>query len=319
MEIIYGLDNWQQKFPRIITAIGNFDGVHLGHQKIIKTTVEQARARRGTAMVMTFDPHPEEIINPDNSPPLLTTRAEKARILRKMGVDVLLLVEFNEAFRSIAPREFITGILKDHLGLEGVVVGYDYRFGIKGGGTTALLRQLGEDVSLSVTIVPPVVIKGTIISSTKIRELLGEGRVREAAQLLGRYPAVEGIVVHGDKRGRSLGFPTANLQVGRKLAFARGVYLVKCRLGGGTFYGVANVGTAPTFNREEVRLEINLFDFSGELYGERLSVDFLAYLRPERQFQNLEELRKQIGADIRKGKGILDGKTGEESFDIPLF
>ncbi|MGI6143113.1 MAG: bifunctional riboflavin kinase/FAD synthetase [bacterium] len=313
MEVIYGLDKWQQRFPRIITAIGNFDGVHLGHQKIIRTTIEQARARGGTAMVMTFEPHPEELINPANSPPLLTTGAEKARILRKMGVDVLLLVEFNEAFRTIAPREFITGILKDSLGLEGIVVGYNYRFGNKGEGTTALLRRIGEEKSMSVTIVPPVVINGTIVSSTKIRQLLGEGKVRKATELLGRYLAVEGIVVHGDKRGRNLGFPTANLQVPRKLALARGVYLVKCWFDNRTFYGVANVGMAPTFSREEVRLEIFLFDFSGEIYGKKLSVDFLDYLRPERQFRTLEELKEQINADILQAKGILEGGAAEQS------
>lgn len=317
MEVIYGLDNWQQRFPRIITAIGNFDGVHLGHQQIIRTTIEQARARRGTAMVMTFEPHPEELINPGNSPPLLTTGAEKARILRKMGVDVLLLVEFNEAFRKITPREFITVVLKDKLGLEGVVVGYDYRFGLRGEGTTALLRQLGEAISLSVTIVPPVVVKGTVVSSTRIRQLLWKGQIRQAAELLGRYPSVEGIVVHGDKRGRNLGFPTANIQVPRKLALARGVYLVKCGLAKDIFYGVANVGSAPTFNREEVRLEINLFDYSGELYGERIRVEFLAYLRPEKQFRSLEELRKQISTDIQRAKGMLAGSEVAPSSGFP--
>lgn len=306
MEIIYGLENWYHHYPKPVVALGNFDGVHLGHQQIIKTALEKARAVGGTAVVMTFEPHPEKVLHPEQSPPLLMTVAEKARLLRRLGIDVLLLVKFSREFAQIKPVEFVTEILKRKLGAYSVVVGYNYRFGHKGEGTPALLRLLGDELSLNVIVVPPVVVNGTIVSSTLIRKLLQAGKIKEATALLGRYPTFEGAVVHGDKLGRKLGFPTANLQLPRDLVLpAYGVYLVQCVWDRQTIFGIANVGKCPTFAKEEVRVEVYLFDFRGGIYGERLRVEFLEFLRPERFFRSPEELQEQIRRDTQRAKEIL--------------
>ena len=305
MEVINGWENWQPKYDHIFIALGNFDGVHLGHQQIIKSAREQASAEGGTAMVMVFEPHPKKILNPNAHLPLLTTRSEKKRLLEEMGVDVLLQIQFSEMLRRMNPREFVVDFLRGRLGVAGVVVGYNYRFGYKGGGTSALLRRLGQDTSLAVTVIPPVVVGDMVVSSTIIRQLLGEGKVGVANSLLGRYFAITGTIVHGAKRGRHLGFPTANIQVMGKPALSRGVYLVRCRWAEHVFYGVANVGGCPTFGPGETRVEINLFDFQGELYGEELTTEFIEYLRPERKFASPRELQEQIGEDIRRARGII--------------
>ena len=305
MKVITGLENWRPEYDRIFIALGNFDGVHLGHQEIIKSALAQASAVVGTAMVMVFEPHPEKLLNPGACLPLLTTWAEKERLLEKMGVDVLLQLQFNEIFRCMSPEEFVAAFLLGKLGVAGAVVGYNYRFGYKGVGTSDILRRLGRDTGLAVTVIPPVVVDGIVVSSTIIRQLLREGKIRAANSLLGRYFAITGTIVPGAQRGRYLGFPTANIRVAGNPTISEGVYLVRCRWAEQLFFGVANVGKCPTFGQGEIRIEINLFDFQGELYGEELTVEFIEYLRPEWRFATARELQKQIGRDICRARGII--------------
>lgn len=305
MEVINGWKNWQPGYDRIFIALGNFDGVHLGHQQIIKSAREQALARDGTAMVMVFEPHPKKILDPGACLPLLTSMPEKKQILEEMGVDVLLQLQFNKILRRMEPREFVIDFLHGKIGAAGVVIGYNYRFGYKGLGTAALLSHLGQDISLAVTVIPPVLVDGTVVSSTIIRQYLREGKIGAANKLLGRHFAITGTIVHGAKRGRHLGYPTANIRVPGKPVLSEGVYLVRCQWAEQIFFGVANMGACPTFGTGETRVEINLFDFRGELYGEELTVEFIEYLRPERKFASPRRLQEQIGEDIRRAREII--------------
>mgnify|MGYP000844872883 CR=1 FL=1 len=308
MKVINGLENWQPRPDPIYIALGNFDGVHLGHRQIIKAAQKEALTKGGTSVVMVFEPHPEKVLNPGAHLPLLTSKAEKERLLREMGVDVLFQLRFDKTLREMAPREFVFDFLRGRMGAAGVVVGYNYRFGHKGVGTSTLLRRLGQEASLAVRVIPPVVVNDIVVSSTIIRGLLGEGKVKAANSLLGRYFAITGTIVHGAKRGRHLGFPTANIQVTGRPALSEGVYLVQCQWAGDALFGVANVGGCPTFGIGETRVEINLFDFQGELYGQELTVEFKEYLRPGYKFASPRELIEQIGEDVRRAREII-GKS----------
>ncbi|MGI6576376.1 MAG: bifunctional riboflavin kinase/FAD synthetase [bacterium] len=305
MEIIYGLENWVNKYTKIAVALGNFDGVHLGHQRIIATTCGEAKAMGGIVMAMTFEPHPTKAITGESTPVLLTTTTEKAELLRKLGVDVLLMVNFNEAFANIEPEEFISQILHAQLQAQTVVVGFNYRFGRKAAGNTVLLEQKCNQLGIKVNIVPPVIKGGQPISSTLIRKLLHSGRLKEASHLLGRFYGINGRVVHGAKRGRHLGFPTANLSVTEgKVLPACGVYLVRCFLGEYILYGVANVGRCPTFGNKEIGIEIHLLDFKGKLYDQKVKVEFLEFLRSEKHFASSKQLQAQIAADVQLAQRI---------------
>jgi riboflavin kinase/FMN adenylyltransferase len=286
-------------------ALGNFDGVHRGHASVIRA----AHAARPDAplAVLTFEPHPREVFRPDDPPFRLTLSAERADALAALGVHVLYELPFDHEFSLMAADDFVEKVLHQGVGAKHLVTGHDFAFGHRRGGSRDLLTARAEALGMGITIVPAVVDAEGPVSSTRIRRLLQEGYPERAAHELGRPWAIRGIVSHGDKRGRTIGFPTANVPLGRHLEPARGVYAVTIRLSGGTVYkGVANIGRRPTVNAgPESRLEVNLFDFSGDIYGSDITVALHAYIRAEVKFSGLDALKAQIAADADTARLLL--------------
>jgi riboflavin kinase / FMN adenylyltransferase len=293
-----------------VLAIGNFDGLHLGHQRVIEEAGARARAAGARFAVLTFEPHPRSVFQPDTAPYRLTPLRDKARGMQALGVELLIARRFNVAFAQKSAEEFVAEILVADLGVRHVVIGYDFVFGNRRRGNSELLTSLGAAHGFGVTVVAPVAAaNGAIYASTRIREHLVAGRPREAAALLGRAWEIGGHVRTGDKLGRTIGFPTANIALGDYLRPAAGVYAIRAGLaeGGRThwFDGAANVGWRPTVGGRDLRLEAHLFDVERDLYGRRLRVALIAHLRPERRFAGLDELKAQIAADCLRAREEL--------------
>jgi riboflavin kinase/FMN adenylyltransferase len=300
-----------------VIAIGNFDGVHRGHQAVIGEAVRRARAAGAPSAVLTFEPHPRRFFRPDAPPFLLTRLRTKARVVAALGIDVLFALRFNAAMASQTAEDFIDDVLMRSLRASHVVVGYDFVFGHGRRGNPEMLRDRLARGGVGTSIMPPVSapepeldadVEGLIYSSTGVRDALRAGDPAAAARLLGRPFEIEGHVRRGEARGRLLGFPTANIWLGDYLRPALGVYAVRVRIDGGsdrTIDGVANLGLRPTFGGAEPRLEVHLFDFAGDLYGHRLCVALLAFLRPERKFDGIEALKTQIAADAQAARAAL--------------
>lgn len=287
-------------------ALGNFDGVHLGHAQVIRA-VHAARPDAPLA-VLTFEPHPRELFRPDDPPFRLTLSAERAEALTALGVRLIFEIPFDRAFSQLTAEQFVSDVLHRDLGARHLACGPDFAFGHRRGGDTAFLGARAEALGMGVSIVPPLADAGGPLSSSRIRRLLQDGYPERAAAELGRPWAIRGVVAHGDKRGRTIGFPTANLALGRHLEPARGVYAVTARLADGSARrGVANIGRRPTVNAgPESRVEANLFDFDGDLYGQEIAVALHAFLRAERKFAGLDELRAQIAIDAAEARRVLD-------------
>lgn len=286
-------------------ALGNFDGVHRGHASVIRA----AHAARPDAplAVLTFEPHPREVFRPDDPPFRLTLSAERADALAGLGVDLLYELPFNHEFSLMTADDFVGTVLHEGLGARHLVSGLDFAFGHRRGGNTGFLAGRAEAMGMGLTLVPPVTDAQGPLSSTRIRRALQDGYPERATAELGRAWTIRGIVSHGDKRGRTIGFPTANVPLGRHLEPARGVYAVTARLAdGATHKGVANIGRRPTVNEgTESRLEVNLFDFSGDLYDSEITVALHAYIRAEVRFSGLDALKTQIAADAAQARSIL--------------
>ncbi len=284
-----------------VAAVGNFDGVHLGHRAVIDRAMRIARDLDRPLSVLTFEPHPREFFAPKAPPFRLTPFRTKAHLLRQIGVDLLLAVPFDRALSLKPADEFVRDVLVDGLAASHVVVGYDFAFGHKRGGNTERLRELAARFGFALTAVEPAGEGGLVYSSTRIRDCLWQGQPRQAANLLGHWWEVEGHVQPGDQRGRQLGFPTANFTVDGYVEPAFGVYAV--RVGEETERGitwrdgVANLGRRPTFGKEDTVLEVHLLDFSGDLYGKLLRIAFVDFIRPEQKFDGIEALKSQIAAD----------------------
>lgn len=294
----------------IVAAIGNFDGVHRGHRAVIGAAREAARRLRAPLGVVTFEPHPRRFFQPDAPPFRLSSLADKATAMGELGVERLFALSFDRDFAALTADAFVERVLIDGLGVRHVAVGEDFVFGKARGGDVTLLQRLGRDRGFGVSAVAPQGAQGDVFSSTLVREYLTTGRPGAAADLLGRYWTIEGEVVAGDRRGRTIGFPTANLALGDHLQPATGVYAVRAGLvdaAGRTAWlpGVANFGRRPTFDKTDVLLEVHLLDFQGDLYGRTLKVAFVEYLRPERRFEGLDALKAQIVADAAKAREIL--------------
>ncbi len=287
-------------------ALGNFDGVHLGHAAVLRA----AHAARPEAplAVLTFEPHPREVFRPDDPPFRLTLSAERADALAALGVSLLYELPFSLAFSRMSAEDFVTEVLHRGLDARHLTSGQDFAFGHRRGGDTGFLAARAEALGMGITLVPPVSDSEGPLSSTRIRRALQDGYPERAAAELGRPWAIRGEVAHGDERGRTIGFPTANLALGRHLEPARGVYAVTVRLPDGTMRGgAANIGRRPTVNAgPESRLEVNVFDFAGDLYGAELTVALRAYIRPEVKFPGLDALRTQIAADVTEAYRLLD-------------
>lgn len=293
-----------------VVAIGNFDGVHLGHQAVIGEAGRIARAGGLPHAVLTFEPHPRRVFRPDDPPFRLTPFRAKSRHIEALGVDLLFTLHFDLAFAQKSAEDFIATVLVRNLGLRHAVVGYDFVFGHQRRGTAALLEARGAELGFGVAVVDPIAASGgAVYSSTRIRELLAAGKPREAAALLGRFWEIEGRVERGDARGRTIGFPTANLMLDDYLRPAAGVYAIRVGMeeGGRTLWhdGVANLGQRPTFGGSDLRLEAHLFDFDSDLYGRHLRVALVEHLRPERKFPGLDALRAQITEDAVQARTLL--------------
>jgi riboflavin kinase/FMN adenylyltransferase len=305
---------------RSVVTIGVFDGVHRGHQAIIGHTVKRARDLGLQSVVVTFDPHPAEVVRPGSHPAVLTEPVRKAELIEQLGVDALCVVPFTPSFSQLTPEAFVHDVLVEALHAAVVVVGDNFRFGHRAAGDVALLEGLGRSFGFTVEEAPLVTADGVVFSSTYIRSCVDAGDVRAAAAALGRPHRLGGVVVRGDQRGRELGFPTANLMVHRYAAVpADGVYaawLVRGgdgRAGGGAPAGVrphrlpasVSIGTNPTFSGRERRVEAYVLDFAGDLYGERVSLDFVAHLREQRVYDSIEPLVAQIRDDVEQTRALL--------------
>lgn len=290
-------------------ALGNFDGVHLGHQQVIGGASAVASEKSVPSGVLIFEPHPQQYFFPEKPFFRLTPFRAKTRLLEGLGVNVLAALPFDAKMAERSAESFVREILVDGLGASHIVVGYDFRFGKGRAGDGALLQKMGEDLGFGVTIVDEVTNGGETYSSTRIRECLAAGDPQGAARLLGHWWSVETHVVKGDKRGRTIGFPTINLPLEEHVEPALGVYAVLIEIEDGPhkgmYKGVANIGRRPTFNKSDVLLEAHLFDFQGDLYGAHAAVSFVEYLRPERKFDGLDSLKAQIALDSDQARERL--------------
>lgn len=290
-------------------VIGTFDGVHLGHQSLIRAGMDRARALEGWSCCVTWDRHPTETLAPGAVPPLITSFARKEELLDELGLDLLLVLTFDEAFVAWTPERFITEVLSDGLGARAVTVGRGFRFGHRAAGDTALLAQLGERLGFEVAAAGLLEAEGRRISSTRVREAIAEGDVALAGRLLGRPWDLDGVVVRGDRRGTSLGYPTANIGFDPSMVHPpSGVYAGRARAGGGWFTAAVNVGVNPTFIPDvRPRLEAHLLGFRGDLYGRSVRVELRDRLRDELRFTSVEELVDQIGLDVQATRGVVEG------------
>ena len=289
----------------LFLAIGVFDGVHLGHRAVLQRTLDDALLGGGTAIAVTFDPHPIRVLRPGQAPRLLTSTPHKIRLIRALGIAHLLIVPFDPAFAATPPEDFIRALAAAARPLREICVGHAWSFGKGRAGNLALLQTLGDRLGFAEIGVPAVEIGGEIVSSTLIRHAVESGDLAKAARLLGRDYTVLGTVVQGARLGRQLGFPTANLSAHNEQFPPNGVYAVGVRRDGDTLRGVANIGIRPTVAHTggERLLEVHLLDFDGDLYGTDLEVTFQRYLRPEQKFANLDELKAQIARDVEAARG----------------
>jgi len=289
-----------------IVALGNFDGFHLGHQAVVGAAVARARAEGRPALVATFDPHPIRYFRPDAAPFRLTTLDQRERLFAAAGVDAMLVFRFDPELAALSAEDFVEQRLLAALRVGGVVTGEDFTFGQARSGDVNALRAWGIARGFSADAVAPVMLDGETISSSRIRTALVAGQPREAARLLTRPFTIEGVVQHGDKLGRTIGYPTANLDMGQYLRPAYGIYAVRGRLADGrVLNGAANLGIRPSFNPPKELLEPYFFDFTGDLYGQGLSVELIEYLRPEAKFDSLDALVAQMDADCARARALL--------------
>lgn len=312
MEIIDDLSSVNPDGDTILT-VGAFDGVHRGHRHLIQQMVEEARQAKRLAGLITFYPDPSAVLSPYNPTRYLSTPGEKAALLERLGLDILAILPFDQGMAQTSARDFID-LVRRHLHMVELWVGEDFALGRAREGNVKALRAMEQELGFTVRVIEPLTWQGQIISSTRIRSLLLQGKVRKAAQLLGRYPSLAGEVVRGSQRGHCLGFPTANLEVRKeRIIPADGTYAVYARLGKERHQGVANVGVRPSFEIGSERIvEVHILDFKREIYGCDLVVEFVERLRDERRFADVEELKVQIERDIARTRRI-----GAEEKSIP--
>lgn len=300
----------------IVLAVGFFDGIHRGHQKLLARTIQQARKDGGQAWALTFDTHPLRVLRPDIAPLLLTSNKHRAILLDRTGIDGCVVMPFNKRVAALSGAAFIKTLVESTRNLTHVLVGCNWRFGHRGEGNIRLLTAMGKRYGFGVSVVRPVVRYGSVVSSTRIREMIIDGDLVAAAALLGRPVSVLGTVVKGRAVGRTLGFPTANLCLHNEVVPPLGVYAVRALLDSVPHDGVLNLGIRPTFNEKPTHkpiMEIHLFDVSKQLYGKDIEVFFVSRIRAERRFSSREELARNIDRDTRKARDILAGKKLKES------
>lgn len=307
MQILRSISELSELSGPLFLAIGVFDGVHLGHQAVISTSARHAREAEGTPVVVTFDPHPAKVLRPKDAPHLLTATQHKISLIRDLGVAHLLVLHFDREFAATAPEEFVRQLATNSRPLREICVGHEWSFGKGRAGNLALLKRLGTTCAFDVVGVPAVTLNGEVVSSTAIRRAVEEGNLIKATQMLGREYTILGTVKAGEKLGRKLGFPTANLSAHSEQFPPNGVYVAEARLGGALYRGVANLGYRPTVSagKTERLLELHLFDLNKDIYGAEVEVRFLRYLRPEQKFENVDALAAQIARDVQSARESL--------------
>jgi riboflavin kinase/FMN adenylyltransferase len=287
-----------------VLTIGNFDGLHIGHQLIIKSAVQRAKAIGGISIIYTFNPHPLAVLAPHKTPPNITTFAEKMQLLKKRsGIDLLVCEKFTRKFADITAEDFIRTVLHERFHPKEILVGHDYAFGKDRGGSVSLLKKMGRELGYTVWEMRDIRIDEIPVRSTTIRNFISEGKVYEASRLLGRQYRLSGTVLKGAQR--SIGFATANLRPDKELIPKNGIYAIRAETPYGKLEGVANIGLCPTFGQNARTIEAHLFDFNKSLYGKRIALLFVDWLRGEKKFRDVRSLTAQIGKDIQKAKKIL--------------
>ena len=314
MELLRSIPELVRLRGPIFLAIGVFDGVHLGHQAVIRTSAEHAGAEGGTPVVVTFDPHPAKVLRPEKAPHLLTATQHKIALIRDLGVAHLLVLTFDKQFAATPPEEFVHKLVRQSNPLREICVGHEWSFGKGRAGNLALLEKLGAQDGFNVVGIKPVTVDGSVVSSTEIRRAVEQGDFVKAAAMLGREYTILGTVKAGAHLGRQLGFPTANLSAHSEQFPPNGVYVAEAQLNGATYRGVANLGYRPTIAdaKPERLLELHLFDLNRDIYGEDIEVRFVRYLRPEKKFDTLDALAEQIAADA---KAAREDRPSERSND----
>jgi len=306
MEIYTNLSEIQNPFPQAHVTIGNFDGVHLGHQMLFDQVVARARQSKGTSVAVTFDPHPLKVLSPQGIR-LISTTPQKIELIERAGIDVLVVIPFSREVAVTTAVEFVDEVLLRRVGMRDLVVGYDYAMGKGREGDTAFLQHQGEEKGFSVMVMPAHYEQGMLVSSTRIRELVAEGKMRDVRRLLGRYYQIRGDVQWGRQRGgKLLGFPTANLYLSEEdLCPKRGVYVTQVIYDGRQYGGVSNIGYNPTFGDTSLVAETHIFDFKDDIYGRPLKINLLMHLRGEIAFSGPEALARQICKDIEVAQKVL--------------
>ncbi|HEX8772041.1 MAG TPA: bifunctional riboflavin kinase/FAD synthetase [Pyrinomonadaceae bacterium] len=306
MRLFHGTDNAKIERPTVLT-LGVFDGLHLGHQLIMRTVVERALSTGAVPTVITFDPHPRAVLHPESAPPLLQTFDQKIEAFGVLGLEQTIVIRFNKAFAQIRAEDFLRDVVSERLQAREVYLGRGFAFGHDREGTIELLRKVSDRLGFRAEEVPEVQLRGQRISSSRIRQLLSEGRPNLARRMLGRPYGVEGRVVRGHERGRTLGFPTANLRPQNRVIPRNGVYVTATLIEGAWRRSITNVGTRPTFEQAaEPSVETYVINWSGDLYGDVLRVRFLHRLRDERKFASVEDLRAQIAQDLERANRYFE-------------
>jgi riboflavin kinase / FMN adenylyltransferase len=305
--IIYDLAELQSPLRKPVLTIGNFDGVHRGHLALFERVKIRARAIGGVSVVMTFQPHPIKIMKPDKAPLLITPTEQKLALIAQAAIHTIFCLQFDATFAGISAEDFVRDILVDKIGVKELVVGYDYTFGHNRTGDIELLCGMGKSLGFQVHVVQPVLMGKRVVSSTSIRDLIRAGELAEAKKLLGRDYQICGTVVKGKNRGgRLLGFPTANLELVDELTPKEGVYAVKVLIEDRLYNGVTNIGHNPTFGQGPLSIETHILDYSGDLLGQTIRVNFIHRLRAEKTYKSIEELARQIHLDIKVAREILE-------------
>jgi riboflavin kinase/FMN adenylyltransferase len=306
MEILRSIPELSRLPGPLFLAIGVFDGVHRGHQAVISTSADHARAANGTPVVVTFDPHPEKVLRPHAAPHLLSATQHKIALIRALGVEHLLIISFDKQFAATEPEDFVQKLTAYSKPLREICVGHEWSFGKNRRGNLDLLKKLGANFDFDVVGIPPVTINGAVVSSTAIRKAIEKGDFAKAAEMLGREYTILGTVTQGDNLGKKIGFPTANLSAHSEQFPPNGVYAAEARVDGELHRGVINLGVRPTVSdgKSERVLEIHLFDFNRDIYGRDVEARFLKFLRPEKKFENLDALVQQIRQDAERARKL---------------
>lgn len=297
---IFETFNIPEKFPNPVLTIGNYDGIHMGHRQIIEMTKRGAADIGGTPMLMTFHPHPLSVLRPECLLGLITPSNDKRRLIEETGIEVMFDIPFTREFAAIEPESFVEDILIEKIGIKGLIVGFDFKFGRFGRGSTEMLQYYGESYGFFFHVVQPICIEDYKVGSNKIRNLVLSGDIGQANHFLGRPYCISGRVVKGDQRGASIGFPTINLETEYDLIPPNGVYVSDVRLDDKTLPSITNIGTKPTFSGTDRSIETHIFDFNSDIYGKTVTLCFYERMREERKFDSVDALVRQIGLDVKQ-------------------